>query len=225
MQEKREWLRQGGEISENFIVLKDYDSPAGVTKGHYFHQDLLVAQMIYESKPERHLDISSRLDGFVAHVASFREIEVVDIRIRSLEKSCHKNIKFIRADLMRPLEIKKTDSLSCLHAIEHFGLGRYGDQMDINGHFKGITNLVSLIKSKGVLYISFPIGKKDEVHFNAHRVFHPKTILKNQSIKENMELLRFDYVDDNGDLHLQKSIDSAIGKLKYGCGIYTFKKK
>lgn len=222
--EKREWLRQGGVISENYMFLKDYESSAGVAKGHYFHQDLLVAKMIYDSKPERHVDISSRLDGFVAHVASFREIEVIDIR--PLEKSCHSNIKFIRADLMRPVEINKTDSLSCLHAIEHFGLGRYGDQIDIKGHFKGINNLISLIKSNGILYISFPIGKKDEVHFNAHRIFHPKSILKIQSIKENMELLRFDYVDDKGDLHQNKSIDRAVlERLNYGCGIYTFKKK
>jgi hypothetical protein len=26
------------------------------------------------------------------------------------------------------------DSISSLHAIEHFGLGRYGDTIDVNGH-------------------------------------------------------------------------------------------
>jgi hypothetical protein len=31
------------------------------------------------------------------------------------------------------------DSLSCLHALEHFGLGRYGDPIDPRGHEKGIT--------------------------------------------------------------------------------------
>ena len=39
-----------------------------------------------------------------------------------------------------------------------------------------------------------------------------------------MELIRFDYVDDFGDLYLNKSIESILVKLTYGCGIYTFKK-
>jgi hypothetical protein len=84
------------------------------------------------------------------------------------------------------------------------------------------NNLVNLVKIGGRLYISFPIGKQDEVHFNAHRVFHPKSILALESIADNMNLVRFDYVDDNGDLHLNTSVDSAVGKTKHGCGIYTF---
>ena len=220
--DRKEWLRKGGKITKNYIHLRDYEDKAGINKGHYFHQDLLVAKMIFDSKPIRHLDIGSRFDGFVSHVASFREIEVVDIR--PIEKSCHANIKFIQANLMNPQQFKKTDSLSCLHAIEHFGLGRYNDPIDINGHIKGITNLVSILKSQGILYLSFPIGKTDEIHFNAHRVFHPKSIFENKSIQKKMELIRFDYVDDSGDLHLDKSIESVLGKLTYGCGIYTFKK-
>ncbi len=220
--DRKEWLRQGGQITKNFIQLKDYFSNAGQNKGHYFHQDLLVAKMINDTKPKRHVDIGSRLDGFVAHVASFREIEVIDIR--PLEKSSHQNIKFIKADMMNPLKVPKTDSLSCLHAIEHFGLGRYNDPIDIDGHIKGICNLVSMLEKNGILYISFPIGKTDEVHFNAHRVFHPKSILKNHIIKSQMELIRFDYVDDLGDLHLNCKIESTLGKLNYGCGIYTLKK-
>jgi hypothetical protein len=52
----------------------------GSAKGHYFYQDLLVARRIYENKPEKHIDVGSRIDGFVAHTASFREITVIDIR-------------------------------------------------------------------------------------------------------------------------------------------------
>ena len=220
--DRNKWLRQGGKITENYMHLHDYSDNAGHSKGHYFHQDLLVAKMIYDSKPKRHVDVGSRVDGFVAHVASFREIEVFDVR--PLEKSIHQNIKFLKADLMNPLKVTKTDSLSCLHAIEHFGLGRYNDPIDINGHIKGISNLVSMLEKNGILYISFPIGKKDEVHFNAHRVFHPKSILKHHCIRSYMELIRFDYVDDKGDLYLNSNVDSTLAKLDYGCGIYTFKK-
>ena len=39
-----------------------------------------------------------------------------------------------------------------------------------------------------------------------------------------MKLIRFDYVDDDGDLHLNESINNINPRLKFGCGIYTFNK-
>jgi hypothetical protein len=61
------------------IVDEKY-AEAGEAKGHYFHQDLYVAQKVYENKAIKHVDIGSRIDGFVAHVASYRKIELFDIR-------------------------------------------------------------------------------------------------------------------------------------------------
>ena len=220
---RKEWIKQGGKITHNYMILSDFDSNAGNASGHYFHQDLLVSKLIYEKQPKRHVDIASRIDGFVAHVASFRKIEVVDIR--PLKKSVHENIKFIQADFMSLRDLDITDSLSCLHAIEHFGLGRYSDVIDVDGYNKGITNLVNLVSNGGRLYISFPIGKNDEIHFNAHRVFKVDTILKHPVIKEKMKLLRFDYVDDFGDLHIDASVQEVNKDINYGCGIYTFTKE
>jgi hypothetical protein len=219
---KKEWVKQGGIITHNYMILSDYEDKAGNIKGHYFHQDLLVAKFIYEDKPMRHVDIGSRIDGFVAHVASFREIEVIDIR--QLEKSEHKNIKFVQANFMNEQNLEKTDSISCLHAIEHFGLGRYNDPIDINGHNKGIANLVNLVSGGGRMYISFPIAQNNEVHFNAHRVFKVDAIFKHPSVKKHMELVRFDYIDDTGNLHCNIPVHDFGINIKYGCGIYTFKK-
>ena len=125
------------------MILFDYSDNAGNYKGHYFHQDLLVAKFINAQNPKRHIDIASRVDGFVAHVASFREIEVLDVR--PLPKSVHENIKFRQINFMKPQILEEADSVSCLHAIEHFGLGRYTDKIDVDGHNKGITNLVDLV--------------------------------------------------------------------------------
>lgn len=220
--DRAEWLRQGGQIAKNHIILDDYTDSAGVAKGDYFHQDLLVAAQIHKHRPNRHIDIASRIDGFVAHVAAFREIEVVDVR--PLKASEHENIKFRQANLMAPQELGTTDSLSCLHAVEHFGLGRYTDPIDVNGHNKGIANMINLISVGGRLYISFPVGPKDEVHFNAHRIFHPETILKHPHIDECMNLIRFDYVDHEGNLHLNVGLSDVVAEAQYGCGIYTFEK-
>ena len=220
--QKKEWIRQGGRITHHHMKLSNYFGSAGTAKGQYFHQDLIVAKYVYLHNPIRHLDIASRVDGFVAHVAAFREIEVADIR--PLSQSEHDNIKFVQADLINSQSLGLTDSLSCLHAIEHFGLGRYNDPIDINGHIKGITNLVNLLKKKGRFYISFPISSKEEIHFNAGRVLNPTFILSHESIKDKMQFIRFDYVDDKGDLHLNTSIQKVEKNISLGCGIYTFEK-
>ena len=112
-------------LAKNKAILGEKTTESGIKGGHYFHQDLLVARRIFANQPVKHIDIGSRTDGFVAHVASFREIEVFDIRSFS---NTIANIKFVQADLMKlnPDLINYTDSISSLHAIEHFGLGRYG---------------------------------------------------------------------------------------------------
>jgi hypothetical protein len=211
----------GGKISAYFPIVNEHSQNAGVAGGHYFHQDLLIAQFIQQNSPRRHIDVGSRIDGFVAHVASFRTIEILDIR--DIKNGEHENIIYKRSDLME-LQSEKpmTDSLSCLHTIEHFGLGRYGDPINPNGHLVGFNNLINMLETNGTLYISFPIGKKTEVHFNAHRIFHPLDILNWAPGK--VELIRFDYVDDSGRLHKNFELSGQMQELNYGCGIYTFKK-
>ena len=69
-----------------------------------------------------------------------------------------------------------------------------------------------------------PVGQRDEVHFNTHRVFNANTIFEHPSIKQCMKLIRFDYVDDDGDLHLNSRVVDIKAEIKFGCGIYTFEK-
>lgn len=221
----RQFRKLGGIITHRYPVLTDYEAEAGSASGHYFHQDLLVASFIHDKNPARHIDIGSRIDGFVAHVAAFRNIEVMDIR--DLGDIGHPNVSFIRADLMdqeRP-QVEMTDSVSCLHAIEHFGLGRYGDPLDPNGHLKGFNNIVGMLKPGGALYISFPIGKCNEVHFNAHRIFHPRDIFGWTAQQGLLKLQRFDFVDDRGSLHRDFDVKAVDLDVSYGCGIYSFEKR
>lgn len=222
LRDKAKWLQQGGAITHSYPIVSDFEAAAGEASGHYFHQDLLVASLIFQNDPRRHIDIGSRIDGFVAHVAAFREIEIFDIR--AWPSSRHKNIVFHQADLTKPLKHGVCDSVSCLHAIEHFGMGRYGDEIDVDGHLKGLLNIAALLEPGGTLYLSFPIGMRDEVHFNAHRVFHPKSVLSFPPIAEAFKLVRFDYVCDAGDLHCNAELDDIVGSVSHGCGIYTFLK-
>ena len=216
------FLRHGGIITTSAPILSDYTSVAGTARGHYFHQDLLVASAVHDANPRRHIDIGSRVDGLVAHIASFRPVEVLDIR--DLPSCNHPNIKFLKADLMDPASAPQdaADSISCLHAIEHFGLGRYGDPIDPEGHIKGFRNICRMVTTGGRLYISFPVARKRQVVFNAHRVFEPADIFNWFEPDRSFTLVNFNFVNDAGALLRGVALDDQRVDADYGCGIYTF---
>jgi SAM-dependent methyltransferase len=230
LKEYREIRRQAGSSPQEFPFgptypcLDDRRQESGTAKGHYFHQDLLVANRIFVNNPTRHVDIGSRIDGLVAHAAAFREIEVLDIRELT---SPAPNISFRRADLMDPdfALADYCDSVSCLHALEHFGLGRYGDRIDVQGHLRGWENIHRLLKKGGKLYFSVPIGPQ-RIEFNAHRVFSLATLLS--MCEDRYRLDAFSYVDDAGDLQRDpamtpESVHGSFG-CRYGCGIFELTK-
>ncbi len=184
-------------ISGLYPVLRERFETNGDLKSHYFHEDLLVAQRVFENKPVKHVDVGSRVDGFVAHVAAFREIEVFDIRP---QQATVRNIRFVTADFMKiPASLHNyADSLSSLNVIEHFGLGRYDDPIDVDGHKKGLENMRKVLKPGGKFYLSTPIGPQ-RIEFNAHRVFSLGYLLS--LLEPHYTLDRFGFVDDAGDLH------------------------
>ena len=208
-----------------YPCLDERNTDSGDASGHYFHQDLLVAGRIFKNNPERHVDIGSRIDGFVAHVAVFRKIEVLDVRPLS---TTIPNIIFRQADLMKPDPDLQNycDSVSSLHAIEHFGLGRYGDTLDYNGHVKGLNSIHGLLKQGGKFYLSVPIGPQ-RIEFNAHRVFSVKYLI--ELIQDKYSVDFFSYVNDEGDLIRNADlnpaeVDDNFGCM-YGCGILELTKK
>ncbi len=208
-----------------YPCLEDRFLESGSAKGHYFHQDLLAARRIYLNAPTVHVDIGSRVDGFVAHVASFRSIIVLDIRPMS---STIRNIKFMQANLMEPISndlVEFCDSLSCLHAMEHFGLGRYGDPVNYDGYVLGLENLHRILRRGGKLYFSVPIGPQ-RIEFDAHRVFSVHYLL--ECFSQRYQIDQFSFVDDLGNLHEDVALaDIEVEKnfgCHYGCGILEMTK-
>lgn len=212
-------------LGDLYPVLRERFETNGDLKSHYFHEDLVVARRVFENRPVKHVDVGSRVDGFVAHVASFREIEVFDIRPQSASV---KNIRFVTADFMNIPESlhNYTDSLSSLNVVEHFGLGRYGDPIDINGDKKGLENMRKVLKPGGKFYLSVPIGPQ-RIEFNAHRVFSLRYLLN--QLRPNFTVDRFSYVDDGGDLHDEVSLTEEQVASNCGCtfgfGILEMTKK
>lgn len=216
---KTKKIKQVPPIGTPFPCMLDRYDSAGSLPKHYFHQDLWAARKVYQNNPEHHIDVGSRIDGFVAHVLTFRDIEILDVRPMT---SNILGMTFRQADLIQSEDLPASicDSLSCLHALEHFGLGRYGDPIDPEGYIKGLRSLTKLLNPNGTLLLSVPIGI-ERVEFNAHRIFSIETILS--LTESDYELISFSYIDDNDDFHNNtKTVE--VPNMTYGCGLFEFKK-
>lgn len=205
-----------------YPVTQDIGENADSLDTHYFMQDICVARKILEDKPERHYDIGSRIDGFIAHLLVFRKnITLIDVRPFPYQID---GMDFVQSDAvdLSGIQDESIESLSCLHAAEHFGLGRYGDHVDAEAFFKAMKNFERVLKKGGKLYLSVPCGSEDVVYFNAHRMFHPITILHSFT---DLHLKEFEIIKDYQIKKLDIADTVALGKLgNYYCGIFTLEK-
>lgn len=184
---------------------------------HYFFQGAWLARKVAQCIPAQHVDVSSSvmtiaaLSGFVNTVfVDYRPLQVslpgLDCRAGDITKL--------------PFEDSSVESLSCLHVIEHIGLGRYGDALDPQGSLHAARELQRVLRSGGNLYLSAPVGR-ERVCFNAHRVFAPDTVV---SMFGDMELVSFSHVDDAGSFTQDSTLQDARAN-EYACGMFHFRKK
>ena len=201
-----------------FPILGDRFSKAGFAGGHYFHQDLWAARKVFQRSPLKHLDVGSRVDGFIAHLLAFMPVIVMDIR--PLESSIS-GLSFIQDDAteMAQIATDSVESLSSLHVAEHLGLGRYGDAVDPHACFRFMASLQRVLAPGGTLYFSVPVGR-ERVEFNANRVFSPRTILGSFS---GLRLLSFSFVGDDGCLN-ENQDPLALPESELACGLFEFSK-
>ena len=203
------------------IITDKYDK-AG-TLSNYFWQDLWAAKIIYNNRKEKHYDIGSRLDGFIAHLLSMNiEVTMIDVREFPGEVSGLHTI-VDDATQMDHFEDDSVESLSALCSIEHFGLGRYGDPIDPDAPFRCFERIQKKMKAGGNLYISLPVGS-EILEFNAHRVFYAKTVV---SCFSDMELKEYSCCTEQGietNVKLEKyDNDNHNGNYRYG--LFWFVKK
>lgn len=183
---------------------------------HYIYHPAWVARIIRKISPEKHIDISSTL-YFCSILSAFVKTEFYDFRPANLELD---NLTCLQADLTN-LHFKSNSiiSLSCMHTIEHIGLGRYGDPLNPDGDIKAIAELKRVCAIGGNLFIVVPVGIR-RIQFNAHRIYHPQDII---SYMDGFALKDFSLITDDG-LFIENSDLNVAAVQKYGCGCYWFTK-
>lgn len=227
--DKREYekLAKENNVSDFKIYRKNYfkfrrdrfDGAGDIIK-HYFLQDIYFAEKIIESNVKNHYDIGSRLDGFISHLlASNITVNMIDIRPLPYDI---KNLKFVEGNATNLENIgdESIHSLSSLHALEHFGLGRYGDPVDPLGWKKALGEFQRILKKNGILYLSVPIGSDDVLCFNAHRIYKPLTIINEIN---DLQLESFSYIKNNKIYH-DVDVYGYSETEDDLCGLFIFKK-
>lgn len=213
-------------VNTSFTIVNKYKFPqygdrfeSAGNLSTYFWQDLWAAKLVAKNNPDRHYDIGSRVDGFIAHLASFRNnIVLIDIRPMA---NVIPGVDFLQANATDLVGVadESIESLSALCSLEHFGLGRYGDPIDPEACFKAFRAIVRVMKcGGGHAYIAVPVGK-EHLEFDAHRVFYAKTII---NAFEPMKCVEFSCIHP-GDAEIEKNVeinkydnDEELGGVRFG---------
>jgi SAM-dependent methyltransferase len=202
-------------LRDLYPCLDDRGSSSQSGSGHYFFQDTWALARVLERSPAKHVDIGSRIDGFAGQLSAVCPVEYIDIR--PVELGLERFAMREGSLLGLPCEDRSVDSLSCLHVIEHVGLGRYGDPVDTDGSRKAALELVRVLAPGGQLAVGVPIGR-ERVAFNAHRIHSPLTVI---GWFAELRLTEFSVVTDSG-LFMRFAKPEDYADADYACGLFLF---
>ena len=183
---------------------------------HYIYHPAWAARILRDTKPERHIDFSSTLH-FSTIVSAFIPIEFFDFRPATLDLS---GLLTRKADVTNlSFSDNSIKSLSCMHTVEHIGLGRYGDPIDPAGDLKAMNELQRVLANGGDLLFVVPVGHSMIV-FNAHRIYSYDQII---NYFKDLKLNQFSLVIDSGEF-IMNADPQLANQQNYGCGCFWFKK-
>lgn len=186
---------------------------------HYTYHPAWAARIVANSGPKKHVDISSTL-AFSTIVSAFMPVEFYDYRPATLNLD---GLVSEHADLTKlQFASDSIASLSCMHTVEHVGLGRYGDPVDPQGDIKAAAELARVLQPGGQLIFVVPVGRS-RIEFNAHRVYAYDQVL---ALFPTLILKEFSMVPDDHRQHglVRDANPSDVKNQYYACGCFVFTK-
>lgn len=206
----------------DFYPISNERTSETVFDRHYIYHPAWAARVVKEINPIFHVDISSTLH-FCSMLSAFIPVKFYDYRPADLILD---GLEAHQADLTNLLfEDNSIESLSCMHTIEHVGLGRYGDPIDSDGDIKAAKELKRVIKAGGSLLVVVPVGES-RIEYNAHRIYSPHQI-KDMFVDDNFTLKEFAFIpqrNEDGGIVRNAPMNSADNSC-YACGCFWFIKK
>lgn len=184
---------------------------------HYFFTNGWAIRRVIAAPPVFHVDIASQV--VFANLLS-AVMPVVFVDFRPLEAKLT-GLQCVAGSLLSlPFADQSIASLSCLHVIEHVGLGRYGDALDPQGTQKAARELSRILAPEGHMFLTTPVGRP-RLCFNAHRIHSPQTIREYFS---DLDLIELSGVHDDGRFVEGVGL-SEFENSDYACGMFHFLKR
>lgn len=204
---------------DRYPCLDDCESATSFDR-HYVYHPAWAARILAGNKPDVHYDISSTL-SFCSIVSAFIAVRFYDYRPPALVLD---NLDCSHVDLLAlPFADNSISSLSCMHVLEHIGLGRYGDPLDPDGDIKAIEELKRVLMPGGTLLIAVPVSRVPRIRFNAHRIYSYSQL---SGYFPGYQLKEFCLIPDrpeDGGLIRNAAIEVTEAQA-YGCGCFHFVK-
>lgn len=186
---------------------------------HYVLHTGWAARVLAQTRPTLHIDIGSSL-YFVAIASAIVPVKFYDYRPAHVPLDA---VETAKGDLTKlSFSNQEVSSVSCMHVLEHVGLGRYGDPLDPAGDLKAARELQRVVAPHGQLLMVLPVGRP-RVMFNAHRIYSYGQVL---AMFSELRLQQFSLIpDDTKEPEL--IIDASPERVQsqnYGCGCFWFRR-
>ena len=156
--------------SEGFSISEEMRYDVGTHPENFVdYECAFAAHHINRLNPQDILDIGS-YRHFILGVLSHFKVTTIDVRDR---KTISNNEIVVTCDAKAlRLPDSSFDVVLSLCTLEHLGLGRYGDEFDVDADQKAFGEMIRVLRPGGHLIFTSTITRaQPSIAFNAHRIY------------------------------------------------------